>query len=247
MPKPFLILQLRPEDSTSDNEFEAFVEFGEIPKDAVHRIRMEREAIPDDINLNDYSGVIMGGGPSCVSDPQDKKPSYQVRFEGELKVLMDVIVKEDIPFLGACYGIGILTQHMGGEVSKERYSEDVGFTNLKMTEEGRKDPIFEGLPDSFRAIAGHKEACQSLPPNSVLLMTSENCPIQMIRVGKNVYATQFHTELDSHGLEVRLQAYRYSGYCKPEEVDDIIAMCHRENVTEPTVLLKNFVKKYIKD
>ena len=40
--KPFLILQLRPEDETADNEFEAFLKFGGINKQETQRERIEK-------------------------------------------------------------------------------------------------------------------------------------------------------------------------------------------------------------
>jgi GMP synthase (glutamine-hydrolysing) len=67
------------------------------------------------------------------------------------------------------------------------------------------------VPDSFTAFVGHKEAVQSLPAGCVHLVASAPCPFQMIRHGENVYATQFHPELDSNGLEVRINIYKNRG------------------------------------
>ena len=74
--KPFLILQLRPEDEASDNEFSAFLKYGGLTEKEVHRIRMEKESIPN-IDLNEYSGIILGGGPSNVSDKVEIKKEYE--------------------------------------------------------------------------------------------------------------------------------------------------------------------------
>ena len=85
--KPFLILQLRPEDEASDNEFEAFLKYGGLTERDSHRIRMEKEGIPE-IDLNEYSGIILGGGPSNVSDKIEIKEDYEIRFENELSNLL---------------------------------------------------------------------------------------------------------------------------------------------------------------
>src|SRR3989338_3931500 len=100
MAKPFLILQLRPEDAASDDELAAFMRFGGLAEKDVHRVRMEQEDIPK-IQLEDYSGVIVGGGPSNVSDTEEKKSANQRRFETQLGELMDQIIEADFPFLGA--------------------------------------------------------------------------------------------------------------------------------------------------
>lgn len=243
--KKFLILQLRP-DEIADTEFAAFLEAGSLTVDEVHRVRMEVAGIPDHINLDDYSGVIVGGGPSNVSDCEAKKSVEQKKFEDDLYRLLDEIVQKDIPFLGACYGVGILSSHQGACVSKENYSEDVGAVTVKMTEEGKKDDLLKGLPEEFRAFVGHKEACQGVPKSAVLLASSDTCPVQMYRVKNNVYATQFHPEMDTKEIINRINVYKYAGYFPPEDAQKLIDNANKENITVPQEILRRFVKKYKK-
>ena len=106
--KPFLILQLRPETDAADNEFEAFLSKGALTPDRVHRIRLDRDPLPDDLDLSRYAGTIVGGGPGCVSDPPEKKSEVEARIETSVLSLMPRITGADLPFLGCCYGIGIL-------------------------------------------------------------------------------------------------------------------------------------------
>lgn len=131
--KPFLILQLRPIDLASDNEFDAFLHYGDIAEHQVHRIRMDKRGIPD-INIEDYSGIIIGGGPSNVSDTEKEKHDYQKRFETDLFKLLEEVFKRDVPVLGNCYGIGAIAKFMGGEVSKEKYSEGIGAVEIELNE-----------------------------------------------------------------------------------------------------------------
>ena len=56
---------------------------------------------------------------------------------------------------------------------------------------------------------------------AVLLATSATCPVQMFRVGRRVYATQFHPELDLTRLTVRIRVYRTHGYFPPDEADAV--------------------------
>ena len=79
----------------------------------------------------------------------------------------------------------------------------------------------KGLPNKFTAYGGHKEACQSLPPGAILLAESQDCPIQMIRMGKNIYGTQFHTELDKDGVILRIKVYKNHGYFSPEDAEKL--------------------------
>lgn len=243
MTKPFLILQLRPEDAAADDELAAFMRFGGLSEHEIHRVRMEQESIPD-VDLLDYSGVIVGGGPSNVSDPEDKKSQMQQRFESQLHQLLGKIIEADFPYLGACYGLGFLAKHLGGEVAKGRYSEGVGAVTVSLTEAAANDPLTAGLPDSFRAFGGHKESVQAVPPGAVLLAGSEACPVHLIRVKSNVYGIQFHTELDTAGLVVRINTYKHAGYFPPEDADALIEAARKEDVTEPSKILRRFIDCY---
>ncbi len=242
--KPFLILQLRPETQAADDEFAAFLAKGGLRADQVHRIRLDQADIPDDLNLDDYSGVIVGGGPGCVSDdPADKSP-VEARIEAAVLGLMPEITARDFPFMGCCYGIGVLGFHLGGDVSKAMYGEEVGASTCQITPDGANDPLLAGLPPTFDAFVGHKEAMQELPKGCTHLLSSAPCPYQMVRYGQNVYATQFHPEADGAGFEVRIGIYRHRGYFPPDQADELIAMCRAADVHVPEQILKNFVTKY---
>jgi GMP synthase (glutamine-hydrolysing) len=242
--RPFLVLQLRPETEASDDEFAAILAKGGLADADTHRIRLDREELPPAIALGDYSGVIVGGGPGCVSDPPDRKSPVEARIEAAILGLMPEIVARDVPFMGCCYGIGVLAHALGGEVSKARYGEPVGAVTCTLTADGRADPLLSGLPKSFRAFVGHKEAVQELPPGCVHLLASPRCPFQMIRHGRNVYATQFHPEADPAVFELRIRVYRDRGYFPPDVANDLVVMCRAESVTEPQRILRAFVTRY---
>jgi GMP synthase (glutamine-hydrolysing) len=242
--KPFLILQLRPEAAAADNEFDAILEKGGLARSQAVRIRLDCELIPDKLDLDDYAGIIVGGGPGCVSDPVERKSEAERRIESSILNLMPAIEASDFPFLGCCYGIGILAHHLGAKVAKDRYGEDVGVVACSLTRDGKDDPLLKDLPGTFQAFVGHKEAVQELPSGCLHLLTSEPCPFQMIRYKNNVYATQFHPEADGHVFEVRINIYKDKGYFPPEEAQELIDKCHRQSVHAPEAILRNFVGRY---
>lgn len=242
--KPFLILQLRPEADASDDEFAAFLSKGGLQADEVQRLRLDCQTVPQDIDLTTYSGVIVGGGPGCISDPPEKKTAVETRIETAILALMPEITNRDIPFLGCCYGIGVLAHHLGAKVSKEKWGEPVGTTRCQLEPAGQLDPLLAGLPSEFAAFVGHKEAADDLPIGAVHLLSSRTCPYQMIRFGQNVYATQFHPEADAAGLETRINIYKNHGYFRPDEVSDLISMCRAAEVTIPQRILARFVARY---
>jgi GMP synthase (glutamine-hydrolysing) len=241
--KPFLILQLRPIDLASDNEYSAFLRFGGLSENEVHRVRMEKEGIPE-IDLKDYSGILLGGGPSNISDNEEIKETYQKRFEADVNNLLETVFKEDFPILGTCYGIGAIVKYRGGEVSKEKFSEGIGAVEIDLSEAGKKDGLLTGLPEKFMAYVGHKEACQTIPNDATLLASSSGCPFQMIRFAKNIYATQFHTELDADDIDLRIKIYKNHGYFSPEDAEALKKKIKNYHVIFPGRILKNFIQKY---
>lgn len=240
----FLILQLRPETDASDDEYRAILDKGGLDAAHCHRIRLDCEDLPEGLDPRDYAGVIVGGGPGCVSDAPEQKSAVEARIERAVLSLMPAITADDHPFMGCCYGIGILGAHLKADVSKARYGEPVGPTDCALTEDGRRDPLLEGLPSEFEAFVGHKEALQVLPPDCTHLISSAPCPFQMVRHGRNVYATQFHPEADGRVFENRIRIYRNHGYFPPETADELIAMCHAADVTQPEIILQRFVARY---
>ena len=205
MKKPFLLLQYRLLSRVADNEAQSIIRKGGL-QGRIEVIRMDQN--PDTpIELNRYAGVLMGGSPFNISDPGEKKSAVQKAAERHSIRLMQEIMERDFPYLGICYGLGMLSSCSQGIVSKEKYGEEVGITKIYLTEEGRKDPITRGIPDVFHAIVGHKEACQIVPPGSTLLAGSKQCPTQLVRYKQNVYATQFHPELDTEGIHIRAEVY----------------------------------------
>ena len=48
--KPVLILQLRPEDATSDSEYRSFLKYAHLQEEGTCRLRIENTGIPDDLN-----------------------------------------------------------------------------------------------------------------------------------------------------------------------------------------------------
>jgi GMP synthase (glutamine-hydrolysing) len=243
--KPFLLLATRIDDAAADDEYASFLAAGSLASSELERIRLEAAPMPA-IDLDDYSGIIIGGSPFNASDPEDGKSAAQVRAEGELGALLDDVLERDYPLFGACYGVGLITAHLGGVVDGS-WPEVAGAVPVALTPDGIADPLFGHLGERFEAFVGHKEACAVLPAGAVLLATGENCPVQAFRVGANVYATQFHPELTRSSILARLKIYNNNGYYDPESADDTFAAIERAEVTEPARLVKAFVERFATD
>jgi GMP synthase (glutamine-hydrolysing) len=160
--------------------------------------------------------------------------------------LLEKIIEIDKPFFGACYGVGTVGKFCGGVVSKEKYSEDVSAKEIFLSEDGKKDKICRGLPESFYAIVGHKEACQILPPDATLLASSKTCPVQLFKIKENIYSSQFHPELDIDGLRVRMEIYNNMGYFEADEFEQILNQAGEKDLSKVVKILENFSLIYKK-
>jgi GMP synthase (glutamine-hydrolysing) len=240
--RPFLLLSIRGEDAAADDEYRAMMRFAGLDATGMHRIRLTHEPLGD-IGLADWSGVILGGGPYNVSDDPSAKSSDQQRVESELLPLIGRIVDTDFPFLGCCYGVGTLGTVVGATIDKA-YPEPVGGMSVSVSPAGQDDPLFAGAPEVFDAYGGHKEAASALPDDAVCLASSLDCPVQAFRVRSNVYATQFHPELDVHGICTRIDVYKDYGYFAPESAHALKTAALQWNVTYPPEILRRFVERY---
>ena len=239
--KPFLLLQSRSEDEASDDEYQAFLKFGGLKPAELTRLRLDMGMRPQ-VALDDYAGVLMGGGAANFAYDDTQKSPEQREFEAYILPLIQRIVATDTPFLGACLGVGALVTALGGRTSFD-YSEAVGAVDIKLTPEAKNDPLLAGMPAEFRGFVGHKEGVVEPPSRCVVLARSSTC-VQMLRVGRNVYATQFHPELDAAGLVLRINIYKHAGYFAPSEAQSLIDTVRREHVTEPVKILQQFIKRY---
>lgn len=242
--KPLLVLQLRPEDRVADSEYACFLKYGQLPASMTERIRIECDGIPSDLQLEDYSAILVGGSPFDISTPLEKKSAAQLKVEADFQRLLQQVIALDFPFLGACSGNGLLGNYLDAGIST-RYGEAVGCVALDITEEGKADKLLGGFPDQIDVLLGHKEACDETPAGATLLMTGRDCPVQMFRVGENVYATQFHPEGDAEEFTLRIDAYKHHGYFQPHEAEQLVQAVSRRPTPYAQEILRRFVATYV--
>lgn len=241
--KPFLLITTRGEDTEAADEHAAYCRLtGLLPEDLQWR-RIESGPLGA-IDFSAYSGIVLAGSPFTVSEPTELKSVTELRVERELAALLTEVVRRDFPFLGVCYGIGTIGAHQGARVDRT-FGESSQAARISLTASGLQDPLFNQLPPVFDAFVGHKEAISAVPDSITVLASSPTCPVQAFRVGRNVYATQFHPELDTASFTSRVRAYAHHGYFEPSEVDSIISGVERADVRASHMVLGRFVEEYI--
>lgn len=135
----------------------------------------------------DIEGIIFTGGPNSVYEENSPKIEKEIFELG-------------IPILGLCYGMQLMAHTLGGEVINASERE-FGKTEIK-TEDSK---IFEGLEKEEVVWMSHVDRVSKLPEGFEVIAESKNCPVAaMANVDKNLYALQFHPEVNHsvHGKEM---------------------------------------------
>lgn len=134
-----------------------------------------------------FSALVVLGGTQCALDEEG------FPFLPAVKALIRDAVRQGRPFMGICLGGQMAAEALGGRVVQNG-CEELGAGQIRLTREGARDPLFNGLPDPFPAFFWHRDSLVP-PPGSVLLAGSDACPHQAFRFGDLAYGLQFHPEV----------------------------------------------------
>jgi GMP synthase (glutamine-hydrolysing) len=122
-----------------------------------------------------------------------------------LDFIADTVVGRSFPAFCSCFGFQALVAAGGGEVIHDAVNTEVGTFEIVLNEAGMADPLLGTLGPQFLAQLGHKDRAKRIPAGMTQLGRSERCPYQALRVdGTQIFATQFHPELN---LEANLHRY----------------------------------------
>ena len=94
-------------------------------------------------------GVILSGGPRSVSEPGAPKCAPEV-------------FNLQVPVLGICYGMQLMTDVLGGEVRRSGHRE-FGHAHVQVAATAIRPRLFEGVPDSFKVWASHGDDVGGVP------------------------------------------------------------------------------------
>ncbi len=146
-------------------------------------------SLPNDALQTD--AVISMGGPMNVYE-EDAYP-----FLKDETVFLARCFKQRVPVLGICLGAQMMAKAAGARVLKAP-KEETGWYEISLTEAGRSDGFFMGLPKSFTVFQLHGDTFE-VPSHGTLLATSPTCQNQAFRIG-NSLGLQFHLEINDKKL-----------------------------------------------
>lgn len=191
-----------------------------------HKLRIVRgdhdQSLPSTIDGID--GIVTCGGPHSVTTPGDW-------LEPQMDLLRQAHAAQ-LPIIGLCLGAQIVATALGGQVSRMPGGYELGWHDLKLTPQGRTDPVLAGIGWTTSQLQWHRDEVTELPADAQLLASSERCKNQAFVVGMRTYCFQFHPEVTTESIE----AWAIS---EPEAFDES-GMTHEQLMKETGVLYPAF-------
>lgn len=157
------------------------------------------------------------------------------------------IADKSLPFFASCFGFQLLVQALGGKLVSDRSMAEVGTFEMTLTDHGQADSFFGHLPPIFMAQCGHNDSAVELPRGAIRLASSERCNLQALRlVGKPIWATQFHPELDMDANMTRYVRYLTNYADRPMSEDEAWLTAREMHEPSPhaNALLSRFVHQF---
>ena len=130
-------------------------------------------------DLKDYKSVILSGGPNNIGEAQ------RLNFD-------DKIFELGIPVLGICYGMQLMSDHVGGVVASD-VKKEYGQCEVSIDTNA---PIFDGLSEKEQVLMSHGDTVKVKPEGFEVIAKSGDAIAAIGNIQRKMYGFQFHPEVD---------------------------------------------------
>ena len=148
-------------------EMEVYCEI--VPFIDIEKIRKGKEKI---------KGIIFSGGPASV-------------YEKDSPTVDKAVFDLEIPILGICYGMQLITHLNGGKVEKAE-SREFGKAILEVIDD--RNPLLSDIPKTSSIWMSHNDHITVLPDGFEIIARTDSS-IAAITNNNGIYALQFHPEV----------------------------------------------------
>ena len=146
--------------------------------------------LPDGEALEGYDGIAITGSSLHV---YDGGPEVMRQVD-----LVRAALATGTPLFGSCWGLQVITAAAGGSVRKNPKGREIGFgRGIRLTEAGRKHPMYVGKLDVFNAPTVHLDEVEALPAGATVLATNAWTDVQSVEIrtgGSVAWGVQYHPE-----------------------------------------------------
>lgn len=138
-----------------------------------HKITFEQ------IKQFEPAGIILSGGPMSV-------------YDSDAPDLDERILKMNIPVLGICYGLQLISKKLGGKVEPAK-DREYGKAILNVVDDS---PLFKDVTKESKVWMSHGDYLTELPKGFSITAKSDHSPIGAVANELDkIYGVQFHPEV----------------------------------------------------
>ena len=179
------------------NSFIVILDFGsqynQLIARRVREMGVYAEVVPfhediDKILERKPKGIILSGGPASV-------------YAKGAPTLDKRIFDANIPILGLCYGMQLITHLHGGEVARAD-KQEFGKASLKLDK--KESLIFKNIPDNTIVWMSHADHVNKMAEGFEIIAHTDSSIAAIENRDKKIYAFQYHPEVthSEHGFEM---------------------------------------------
>ena len=134
--------------------------------------------LPEGAALEGYDGIAITGSGLHV---YNAGPEVMRQIE-----LVRSALSTGTPLFGSCWGLQLITAAAGGSVRKNPKGREIGFgRGIRLTDAGRRHPMYVGKLDVFNAPTVHLDEVETLAPGTTVLATNAVSEVQSAEIRIN--------------------------------------------------------------
>ena len=134
----------------------------------------------DEVRRIAPKGIIFSGGPASVKTPGSPRPDKDIFSLG-------------IPILGICYGLQVMSEMLGGNVTCPEKKE-YGLQNIDIDD--RSSVLLKDVSDHSQVWMSHGDSVDRIPAGFRVTASTPTCPYTVVENDeKRFYGVQFHPEV----------------------------------------------------
>lgn len=134
----------------------------------------------DEVRRIAPKGIIFSGGPASVKTPGSPRPDKDIFSLG-------------IPILGICYGLQVMSEMLGGNVTCPEKKE-YGLQNIDIDD--RSSVLLKDVSDHSQVWMSHGDSVDRIPEGFRVTASTPTCPYTVVENDeKRFYGVQFHPEV----------------------------------------------------
>ena len=148
----------------------------------IRELGVKSEIFPINVSaekLKNYKAVILSGGPNSIGSDE------RLKFDNK-------IFEMEIPVLGICYGMQLMSDYFGGVVDSNVVKE-YGQNEITINSEV---PIFAGLDKKQKVLMSHGDTVKIAPNGFEIIAKSGDAIAGIGNRARKLYGFQFHPEVD---------------------------------------------------